>query len=72
MATRWRRAKIYEALKSIPVFFALAMVVGLAFDLVFDGSPDFEGSFFRALYFAIAMPIAFLLVKHRVVEMADE
>lgn len=62
---KWRRATKWEALQSVPFYFTAAMLFGLPLDVLFDGAPDYKGSFYRALYFAIAMPIASLLLKLR-------
>lgn len=69
--TKWRRSTKREALNSVPVYFTLAMLIGLPVDALFDGAPDYEGSFFRAVYFAVAMPVASLILKMRTVDIAN-
>ncbi|MBW8304546.1 MAG: hypothetical protein K0M78_11540 [Brevundimonas sp.] len=67
---KWRRATKREALRSVPVYFTVAMLVGLLVNALFGDAPDYEGSFYRALCFAVVMPIASLLLKLRA-EAAD-
>jgi len=62
---RWRRATKREALSSAPVCFAVAMLAGVAVNPLFGDAPDYEWSFYRALCFAVAMPLASLLFKLR-------
>ena len=70
MVTKWRRATRQEALHSVPVYFTVAMMAGLAVNALFGDAPDYEEAFYRALFFAILMPIASLLFKLRA-ETAD-
>lgn len=67
---KWRRATKLEALRSVPVYFTVTMLVGLAVNAFFGDAPDYEESFYRALCFAAVMPIASLLLKLRA-ETAD-
>ena len=60
---KWRRATKGEALRSVPLYFSVAMLIGLVSDVLLDGAPDYQGSFYRALCFAVGMPIASLLLK---------
>lgn len=65
MVIKWRRATRREALDSVPIYFTVAMLVGLAVNALFGDAPDYEEAFYRALWFAILMPIASLLFKLR-------
>lgn len=60
-----RRATKGEAINTLFVAFTLAMFVGLASDLIWSGVPDYEGSFYRAVYIATVLSVASLVLKLR-------
>lgn len=61
----WRRATKQEALRSFPIYFTLATLLGLPIGALFDGAPNYEETFYRALWFALAMAVASLFLKLR-------
>ena len=60
-----RRATKGEALNAFFIVFTLAMMLGLLSDLIWDGAPDFENSFYRAVLLAVVLAAASLVFKLR-------
>ena len=60
---RWRRRTRPEAFRLIPVSFTVAAIVGVVWDALFKDTVDCEDAFFRAVWFAVAFPLASLAFK---------
>ena len=52
-----------RAVVSIPLVFTLAMLLGLACDIIFDGVADYEDAFFRAIYAAVVIPVGIQVLE---------
>ena len=57
------RRAIKRALVNIPPVFTLAMLLGLAWDVIFHDVADYEDAFSRAIYAAVAIPVAFSVLR---------
>jgi hypothetical protein len=51
--------------KAFFVVFTLTMLIGVAFNLLWHRTADYEGAFYRALFFSISIPLASLLFRVR-------